>query len=108
LSEQNGFAEWLHYGRFFYGWSLTELGQLEHGIAEMEAAVAGFRQMGGMANQQYAMALLAFSYGKIGQIPKALEKLDECLATIELMGEKLAYSEVLRLKGELLLMHDAD
>ncbi|MBV8358543.1 MAG: AAA family ATPase [Deltaproteobacteria bacterium] len=107
LSEQNGLAEWLHLGRFFHGWSLAELGQLEHGIAEMEAGIVGFRQIGGTADHQYAIALLACSYARIGRIVKALEILDECLARIELTAAKLTHSEILRLKGELLRMRDA-
>jgi predicted ATPase len=53
LSEENGFAEWLNLGRFLNGWSLAELGHLEQGVVEMEAAIASFRQIGGVASQPY-------------------------------------------------------
>jgi predicted ATPase len=106
LSEENGFAEWLHWGRFHHGWALAELGQLGQGVAEMEAGVAAFRRLGGVPRQQYAITLLAQGYAKMGQTDKALEMVNEALAHIERTGEEVEQAEMLRLKGELLLMRD--
>jgi len=104
LSEENGFSNWLNWGQFTHGWALAELGQPAQGIAEMEAGVAGFR--GGQPFQQYAIALLAQAYARTGRTDQALTMLSEALAHIERTGERVDHAEILRLKGEVLLMHD--
>jgi tetratricopeptide (TPR) repeat protein len=106
LCEENGFALWLLIGRFNRGWALAELGQLEQGIADMEAAIAGAARIGQAPGQQEHIALLAEAYGKIGQTQKALAMLDEALAHTGRSGEKGDRSEMLRLRGEMLLMRD--
>ncbi len=106
LSEENGFREWLAWGRFNHDWALAEQGQLEQGVAEMEAGVAGFRRLSGVPWQQYTIALLARGYARMGRKEEALEMLNEALAHIEHSGERVDQAEMLRLKGELLLMRD--
>jgi predicted ATPase len=106
LSEENGFSDWLNWGQFTHGWALAELRQPTQGIAEMEAAVAGFRLSGGQAFQQYRVALIAQGYARTGRTDQALTMLNEVLAHIERTGEKVDQGEILRLKGEVLLMHD--
>jgi class 3 adenylate cyclase/predicted ATPase len=107
LSEENGFAVWLPWGRFHHGEALAELGQLEQGLAEMEAGVAGFRRLGGVPSQQYTIALLAQGYARMGRTEEALAMLNEALAHIEHTGERVDQAEMLRHKGEVLLMRDA-
>jgi hypothetical protein len=79
LSEENGFVEWLHLGRFFHGWSISEHGQLEQGIAEMETAVADFHRLGGIPLQQFTNALLARGYATMGRTDQALAMLNDAL-----------------------------
>jgi hypothetical protein len=107
LSQQNGFSVWLNCGQFAHGWALAELGQPIQGIAEMEAAVAGFRHRAGQPFQQYRVALLAQAYARAGRTDQALTMLNEALAQIERSGERVDQAEILRLKGEVLLMHDS-
>ena len=106
LSEENGFTEWLNQGRFYHGWALAELGQLEHGVAEMEAS-KGLRQTPPGPWPQYMNALLGRAYAAMGRIADALTMLNDALVRIEDTGEKGAQAEILRLKGEVLLMRDA-
>ena len=72
----------------------------------MEAAVAAFRQAGGAPWQQYATALLAHACATNGRTEEALTVLNEVLEHIERTGEKADHAEMLRLKGEVLLMRD--
>jgi len=106
LCEENGFAEWLSQGRFCLGWALAELGQLEQGVRQIEAGIAGSRAIGGHASQQYATALLTHSYGKMGRTQEALALLSNILTNIGSMGQTVQQAEMLRLKGEIMLMHD--
>lgn len=106
LSEENGFVNWLHWGRFHRGRALVETGNFEQGIAEMEEATGSFRRSGGNVSLPYTQALLAQAYARIGEFEKALAMLDESLRHIQRTGEKRDEAEILRLKGEALLMRD--
>ena len=106
LSEEHGFAEWLPWGRFHRGWALAELGQINQGAAEMEVGIAGFRGLGGVPRQQYAIASLAWVYARMGRTENALTMLDAALTHVERSGEKCELAEMQRLRGEILLMRD--
>jgi class 3 adenylate cyclase/predicted ATPase len=106
LSEENGFTVWLAWARFSRGWAFAELGQLAQGVVEMEAAIANLHHIGGSPDLRYAIALLAYGYARMGQTQKALAMLNEALERIKRTGEKLEHAEMLRLKGEVLLMSD--
>jgi tetratricopeptide (TPR) repeat protein len=106
LSEENGFAEWLPWGRFIHGWALSQLGHVNEGLAEMEAGIAGFQRLGGVPRLQYLIAVRAEAIARIGRVDEALTILNEALAHIGQTGEKAEHSEMLRLKGEVLLMGD--
>jgi tetratricopeptide (TPR) repeat protein len=108
LSQENGFQDWLYVGRFHHGWALAQLGQLEQGIAEMEAGVAGLSGTGGIPGQQYQIALLAQAYAKMGRTDNALKMLSRVIAQVERTGEKIHKAEMIRLEGEVLLMHDTE
>ena len=106
LCEEYGFPNWLGWARFHHGWTLAELGQLEQGIAEMEVGIASLRRLGGVLGQQYAIALLAYGYARLGRTEEAIAMLTGVLAHVERTGEKVEQAEMLRLKGEVLLMRD--
>ena len=106
LSEENGFVNWLHWGRFHRGRAFVEAGKFEQGIAEMEEATESFRRTGGNVSLPYTQALLAHAYARIGEFEKALSMLDESLIRIQRTGERRDQAEILRFKGEALLMRD--
>ena len=106
LSQENGFPEWLTFGHFIHGWAWIELGNLHQGIAELESTIADCRRIGGQPRQQYNISLVAYAYAQMGQSEKGLSMLNEALTEIERTGEKVDQAEMLRLKGEILLMAD--
>src|SRR5690349_3544413 len=81
LSEEGGFGEWLRTGRFYHGWSLAQLGQLDRGIAEMEVAVAAHPRTRWIY-QHHMVGPLAQSYASVSRVEEGLAKLDEALAEI--------------------------
>jgi hypothetical protein len=103
--EAAGFIS-LHLGRVANGCALAGLEQFNRAIAEMEAGIGTLRNSGGAPRLDYYTAILAQSYAKTGQIEKGLKMLDEALVHIEHTGEKVDHAEMLRLKGEMLLMRD--
>jgi predicted ATPase len=85
---------------------MTELGQLEEGVSEMEKGIADFRRFGGVPRFPFTLAVLAQAYARLGRHDEATAMLDEALARIEGTGERVDEAEMLRLKAEVLLMRD--
>jgi tetratricopeptide (TPR) repeat protein len=104
LAEENHFAEWLPWGQFIHGRALFELGQVAKGIAEMEIGIAGCQGLGNVPRLQYLIAQHAEATAKSGRVEQAIATINEALAQVERTGEQVDYAEMLRLKGELLLM----
>jgi class 3 adenylate cyclase/tetratricopeptide (TPR) repeat protein len=105
LSKEYGFTSWLAMARIYHGWALIELEQPKQGVAEMQEGIASAASYG-TPRLQYAIALLAQGYARTGRMEEALETLNGALAQIERKGEKICQAEMLRLKGEILLMRD--
>jgi tetratricopeptide (TPR) repeat protein len=108
LAEKYGFATFLAVGRVYHGWALAELGQVNAGVEEMKDAIVSFRSIRGFPREQYAISLLADGYVRLGRSEEALSMLNAALTHIEHSGQKAEQAEMLRLKGEVLLMGDAD
>jgi class 3 adenylate cyclase/tetratricopeptide (TPR) repeat protein len=106
LAEENHFAEWLPWGQFIHGRALFELGQVAKGIAEMEIGIAGCQRLGNVPRLQYLIAQHAEATAKNGRVEQAIATINEALAQVERTGEQVDYAEMLRLKGEVLLMRD--
>ena len=72
----------------------------------MEEGIAGFGRLGGVPRRQFARALLAQGYQRLGRYDQALAIFDQTLGHVEHSGEMIDTAEILRLKGELLLVRD--
>lgn len=86
------------------GWALAQLGELDEGIARMREGVAGTSTTGAVMGLPYFRALLGEALGKAGRPEAGLREIEHALATAEQHGEHFQFSEMLRLKGELLAM----
>jgi tetratricopeptide (TPR) repeat protein len=106
LSEEHGFAEWIPWSRFNRGWALAQLGQVADGVDEMAEGIAGFDRLGGVPFQRFSIALLAHGQARLGRHSEALAMLDTALEHVERSGEFDGQPEMMRLKGEILLMGD--
>jgi class 3 adenylate cyclase/predicted ATPase len=106
LSEEHGFVEWMPWGRFHRGWALAEVGRVQEGVAEMEEGITGFKRLGGVPFQRFSISQLAHARAKLGRHSEALDMLDSALEQVERSGELHGQAEMLRLKGEVLLMGD--
>jgi class 3 adenylate cyclase/tetratricopeptide (TPR) repeat protein len=106
LAEKYGFALFLEIAHVYHGWAMAELGQVKTGVEEMKDGVASFRRMRGFPREQYAISLLADGYARLGRSEQALSMMNAALAHIEHTGQKAEQAEMLRLKGEVMLMLD--
>jgi predicted ATPase len=103
LSTERGFALTLAVGTWLRGWALAEQGQREEGIAQMREGLAAWRATGSVVWEPYFLAMLAETYGKVGQTEEGMKALAEALATVDNTGERLFEAELYRLKGTLTL-----
>jgi predicted ATPase len=94
----------LSQGIFQLGWALTELGELDGGIARMNEGLAAINVTGTGVGLPYFLALLGEALAKAGKPDAGLVEIDRALATAHERGQGFQLSEVLRLKGELLAM----
>jgi predicted ATPase len=104
LSEENGFAGWRALAQSVHGAALTELGQLDRGVAELQESIAASEARGGPFQQAW-IAYLARCYSMMGRTDEAVRMLNEALAHVERSGEKFWQAEMRRLNGEVLLVH---
>ena len=104
LSTEQGFPLWSAQGAIQRGWALTEQGQGEEGIAQMQEGLDAWKATGAEVELPLFLAFLAEAYGKVGQEEKGLHVLTEALERVHRTGECFWEAELYRLKGELLLM----
>jgi DNA-binding SARP family transcriptional activator/predicted ATPase len=90
-------------GVFQHGWALAELGDLDKGIAHMREGLAEISATGAEMGSPFYAALLGEALGKAGEPRAGLEEIERALATARERGESFQLSEMLRLKGELLM-----
>jgi tetratricopeptide (TPR) repeat protein len=104
LAEQYGFRERLATARIFAAWAMTELGQMEQGLSELEA---GFTSATKYASYFFPMEMLFEpAYVRAGRADRAVEMLDEALARVERTGAYIGLPELYRFKARALLIRD--
>ena len=97
---EKGFPFWLRLGTVLRGWALTEQGQVDDGISQMQDA------LGGATGQTHLNALLAEAYTKAGQIEQGITAVIEATAFADKIGEHFWQAELYRLKGVLLFQQN--
>ncbi|MCH9052953.1 MAG: hypothetical protein IIA72_18120 [Proteobacteria bacterium] len=90
------------------GWALAQQGLLEEGVDEIRAGIATWETTESKAERSYFLAVLAETLSKAGQRDEALRVLDQALDLVAETEEQWWAAEIYRLKGELLLIQEAD
>jgi predicted ATPase len=103
LSTDQGIPYFLAQATILRGWTLAEQGQGEEGIAQIRQGMDAWRATGAELRRPYYLALLAETYGKVGQAEEGLTALAEALTVADKTGEWFSKAELYRLKGELTL-----
>jgi predicted ATPase/DNA-binding winged helix-turn-helix (wHTH) protein len=95
------------YGRCFKGMLLVKRGDVASGLDLLGPAVDELRREERWAQFHTAvLAGLAEGFLRAGRTIQGLDAIDEAFARSEVTGERWATAELLRTKGELLLMRD--
>ncbi len=90
------------------GWARASSGNAKSGIQAILDGIADWNAAGQGIRMSYFLALLAEAYRHGGQIELGLAALAQALDQAQASGELKWRSELLRLKGDLILAHDAD
>jgi predicted ATPase len=85
------------------GYTLSEQGQREEGIAQIHQGIAAYCVTGAELARPYFLALLAEVYGKGGQVKEGMQALTEALDITHRGGKCMHQAELYRLRGELTL-----
>ena len=85
------------------GWALAQRGQHEEGIALIQCGIAKYRAQGAVLTCTHMLAMLAESYGAIGEIDKGLDAIAEALDLANTHDERWWEAELHRLQAELRL-----
>jgi predicted ATPase len=101
LCREQGFAQLFAGGTVLRGWSLTEQGRTEEGVAQMRKGLAAWQATGALAHRPYLLALLGEAVGRIGRVAEGLRALDEALVLCTTTEERYTEAELHRLRGEL-------
>ena len=103
LSNEHGFPYYAAWGNIHQGFSLTALGRPEEGLHLMTNGLSSFRAMGAVMGTPWALARLAAAYGALGRPVEGLDCLGEAAKIIEKTGERSNESDVVLVRGDLLL-----
>jgi predicted ATPase len=104
LSSQHGFTLLQALGTVMRGSALTGEARACDAINEMRLGLATTRETGAQAHVPYMMSLLIDAHRQAGRVNDGLDTVADALRLVEKTGERNWEAEILRLKGELLLV----
>ena len=102
LAAEQGLPYHLAGGSILRGWSLTNQGQSDIGLAEIRDRMVHWSKALPSSRNQF-LVMFAELCGKCGNVEEGLEVLAEALKGVEITGCVFLEPELRRLKGELLL-----
>jgi predicted ATPase/DNA-binding SARP family transcriptional activator len=102
LSKGMGFSSFGGTGTCYWGEALTQLGQVQEGMAQIREGLAVRRSIGAQCHLSGILGALAEAQAKAGQPQEGLTTLDEALVLVEETDERHWEAELYRLRGELL------
>jgi DNA-binding winged helix-turn-helix (wHTH) protein len=103
ISSRLGVPNYLAVANVFLGWASATDGNVDAGIRQLEAGLAGCREVGAERNLGSYLLLLAEACLHGGRPMQGLAALAEAQEVVERTGELRWSPEILRMRGELLL-----
>lgn len=106
-AQKHGFGAWHAWGGCFQGVLHVKRGEVIIGTQLLRAALDELRGARFAARYTQFLGALAEGLGPAGQIAEGLVAIDEALVRSERNEERWCIAELLRVKGELVLLEDA-
>jgi predicted ATPase len=103
---RHGADVWQTYGRCFKGMLLIKRDEFEVGVRMLATAVDELRRARYVQYDTAFLAALVEGFLGVGQAARGLAVADEALSQLDTSEERWIVAELLRLKGELVLLHD--
>jgi predicted ATPase/DNA-binding winged helix-turn-helix (wHTH) protein len=100
-SARHGLARWHAYGCGYQGALVIKRGDIAAGLQLLRA---GFDELGGFATLRFMDFLMPEALCRAGEVAEGLATVDEAIARSEETEEHRLTAELLRIKGELLLL----
>lgn len=97
ICEEGGFSVWLAHARLMRGRLLTQLGQIEAGLALMRRGYAQWTDSGAVVTRSFYLAMQAEGLSLADRPEQGLSLLAEALALVARHGERYYEPELLRL-----------
>jgi TOMM system kinase/cyclase fusion protein len=107
LAEELGFPFWLGIGKSARGWAHCHLGAVDDGTAEIEEGLATYARTGSMVPLVYRLSYLAEAHLLARRSREGIAVIDDALERCRGRLDRFYDAEMLRLRGELLLLEDA-
>ncbi len=104
LCREHELDMFLRWGEIMAGAALADDGRTEEGIARMRAGLSAIREAGARVHFPFFCATLAEALGRAGEPQEALALVDEAQSIMDRDGEIYFQAEILRVRGELLLI----
>ena len=106
-SARHGLALWHVRGRGFEGMLLNQAGDTVTGLRHLGGALEELRETKYTGHLMAFLSAYAEASGRAGQVAEGLVAIDEALARSERTGGRWGVAELLRIKGELVLLESA-
>jgi hypothetical protein len=108
-SKRHGLTNWERYGRGYRGVAFIKRGDVAGGLRLLSAASEATGETGISASRfiRFAACYMAEALGHAGQIADGISVIEDAIARAERTAELWQIAELLRVKGELLLLPGA-
>ena len=106
ITQHGAMPQGMAMSTIFRGWAVADQGHLQEGLSLLHQGIDAYLASGARLLRLYALGLLAEIYGRAGESEKALQVINDALATMRQDGARWWAAELYRLKGELLLQQD--
>src|SRR4030095_15726909 len=103
LSTEQDFPHFLAAATMIRGWALTQLGELETGLAQLRQGLPAWRAPGAGLYEPYFLGLQAEAHARSGAVKESLDLIARALERVEETGERWFEAELHRITGELIL-----
>ena len=101
-ADEHGLPYYAGLATIMRGWARAMQGEVDDGIAEMDAGLAAHRSVETEQQRAYYLVLMAEALCEADRFDDSERALDEAAATIEKTDERLCEAEVYRIRGEVL------
>jgi class 3 adenylate cyclase/predicted ATPase len=107
LAREHGMQLYRAYGGFLDPWARWYLGDRNNGLFEMRRGIAACLDQGNALFTQLFETALAEAEAEAGEIEAALASIDHAIAETQRTGQRWNEADTFRVRGEILLKHDA-